>query len=316
MEQKPTPQIYGLIGYPVKHSLSPAMHNAAFKKLGIPAEYRLFEVRPQDLEDFLLKDISANDTDGSTIPTKDIKGFNITIPHKVRAREILEKRFPLAPTGDLFYRVKVSGAINTVKRSPNGLEYYWNTDVLGFSQSLREDLKFRGKDINVLLIGCGGAGRGVIAVLSWESIYHTKKIYIYEKDVQAANAAQRYFFQELSPGFSFLKEKLEFISSEQIAGVIKKCQLLVNTSPLGMKDSDPSPIDKSLLRRDLYVYDVVYNRNQKTQLIRDAESLGISAQDGLGMLVRQGAISFELWTGKEAPLEAMRQALAKELQKR
>ena len=89
------PKIYGLIGYPVKHSLSPTIHNAAFKHLGINAEYRLFEVKSDELEAFLLKsDKTFNDTDGRSVRAGDVLGFNITIPHKVKAREILEREFP------------------------------------------------------------------------------------------------------------------------------------------------------------------------------------------------------------------------------
>ena len=163
-------KVYGLIGYPVKHSLSPAMHNAAFKELNIDAEYRLFEVRPQDLEDFLLK-------------RNDIAGFNITIPHKVRAREILEEKFPFDKySQDLqsnLLDVLISGAVNTVKRSGSKLEY-WNTDAKGFIDSLTKDLDFdlnKGEYKNVIVFGCGGAGRAVICGLCWRQ-HRINKVYI------------------------------------------------------------------------------------------------------------------------------------------
>lgn len=312
MRLKAGPRIYGLIGYPIKHSLSPAMHNAAFKTLKINAEYRLLEIRPDGLKDFLLKDILVRDIDGNTVSAKALSGFNITIPHKVKAKEILEEKFPLSYSDksygfkELFHYVRVSGAINTVKREKEQLRY-WNTDVSGFYRSLKEDLKFDAKNKNVLLIGCGGAGRAVIACLSWKSP-KANRIYIYENNNEAASFAREHFSQ-----FSFLKEKLEFISTQQIPNVIGKCHLLVNASPVGMKEGDPSIIDKELLPKELYVYDLVYNR--ETQLIKDArENLGDSkVAAGLGMLLYQGARAFELWTGKKAPIDTMRQALLQAL---
>jgi shikimate dehydrogenase len=191
---------------------------------------------------------------------------------------------------------------------------YWNTDIFGFCKALKEDLKFDNKDKNVLLIGCGGTGRAIIAGLSWKKQY-TRKIYIYENNEQVVRSAQKYFFQDLSSQFSFLKQKLEFISIGQIPQVIKKCQLLVNATPIGMESDEGSAIDKNLLEENkhLSVYDVVYNR--ETRLIKDAKSLELPARGGLGMLLYQGARSFEIWTGKEAPIEIMRQALNKEVNK-
>ena len=149
------PKIYGLIGYPVKHSLSRAMHNSAFKhlkdqgKIDYNAEYRLFEVIPTKLKDFILNPKEVfRDTDNNPVRAGDVLGFNITIPHKVRARDILEEKFPFdnsktqRPEDE--YYVKLSGAINTVKRNGGKIEYR-NTDAAGFLQSLQE-LKFEPKD--------------------------------------------------------------------------------------------------------------------------------------------------------------------------
>lgn len=320
MDKQSTTRIYGLIGYPVKHSFSPAMHNAAFKELNIAAEYRLFEVRPEDLEDFLLnKDFRLKDNKGNYIYAKDIEGFNITIPHKVRAKEILEKRFPLSlgkyPQQDLYY-VKLSGAINTVKRGVRPL--YWNTDAWGFLKSLEDKegswgLGFSPGGKSALVIGCGGTGRSVIASLSWKNL--CRKIYIYENDPVAVNAAREHFFgQDLSNEWvDLLRQKLEFIVGENIPKTIGNCDLLVNASPVGMEEGDGSVIDKNLLHSGLSVYDVVYN--QETQLIKDAKSLGVPVVGGLGMLLHQGTSAFNLWTGVPPPIDVMRQALEEELTK-
>jgi len=281
--------IYGVIGWPIKHSLSPVMHNAAFKELGIDAEYKLFEVRPQELEDFILN-------------RKDVAGFNITVPHKIRAREILEKNYE-ATVKHAQFNVILTGAVNTVKRTEGALEY-WNTDVLGFQTALREDLKFDAKNKIALLIGCGGAGRAIIAALSNIEI---NKIYVYEINKVQIDSTREYFSQLPQNWKDILKKKIEYISLEQLPEKIKECQLLINASPVGMKEGDAPVIDKNLLHKDLSVYDVVYNR--ETELIKDARLLGLRCSGGLGMLLYQGVHAFEFWTGKKAPIEIMRSAL-------
>ena len=262
--------IYGVIGYPIKHSLSPAMQKAAFKKLGIDADYRLFEVRPEELENFLLN-------------RKDVKGFNVTIPHKVRAKEILEKRFPYNISDPYSLTVVLSGAVNTVKRVGDKIEYL-NTDVSGFSYSIEKDLGFKTsehKKSSVLILGCGGAARAVMTDLQASS--GVSRIYAYDIDKGTAGAVQKSF------------SKLMVISQEEIEAKIRESKLLVNTTPVGMKEGDPSPIKKNLLREGLYVYDVVYNR--ETQLVKDAKSQGSKAVNGEGMLAAQGAFACSCWTG-------------------
>jgi len=309
------PKIYGLIGYPVKHSLSPAMHNAAFKylketkKIDYEAEYRLFEVKPEKLEDFLLKNIEVQDTKGESFFSQDIVGFNITIPHKVRAKEILEKRFPFDNSKERIvedeYYVKLSGAINTVKRNKETLHYY-NTDARGFLDSLmdKEYLRFEPYGKKVLLIGCGGAGRAIIASLSWKNV-GVKNIYINDINDEAVVSAKKHFSQ--LPQHAYLEEILEFVLAKDIPQVINDCHLLINASPVGMEEGDGPVADRSLLHKNLSVYDVVYNK--ETQLIKDAKSLGLPAVNGLGMLLYQGVDAFELWTGQKAPVEVMRKAL-------
>lgn len=289
-------QIYGLIGYPVRHSLSPLMQNAAFKTYGIPAEYKLFEILPENLEKFLLEDVFQ----------KNILGFNITIPHKVRAREILEKSFPqeekVPQMLESVYYVKLSGAVNTVKKIGDKLEYF-NTDASGFLRSL-EDKKFLGFNPHhktILLLGCGGAGRAIIASLSWRNI-NVKKIYVNDINDETVASIKKHF-----SNFKQLENKLEFISCDEIPAVIKDCNLLINASGVGMKNKDEILIDKSLLHKNLAVYDIVYN--QKTRLIKDAQERGLSVANGLSMLLYQGIDAFELWTQKKAPLEIMWQVL-------
>ena len=284
--------IYGVIGWPIKHSLSPAMHNAAFKELGIDAEYRLFEVPPEKLEDFIFN-------------KKDVSGFNITIPHKIRAREVLKNKFKVVNNLSYLYYDEMSGAVNTVKRNGDDIEYC-NTDPAGFRHSLENDLKFKTKDKNVLIIGCGGVSRAIVADLGYSG-HHIKKIYLYDINKEAVESAKRQY--------SNLKNKIKFIyNTKEMLELKDEFALLVNASPVGMEERDERlAAPKELLRKELYVFDLVYNR--KTRLFKEASALGCHVADGSGMLAAQGAFSFSLWTGVPAVkvLETMRSALNKAL---
>lgn len=309
MSNKQGLKTYGLIGYPVKHSLSKVMQEAAFRERAIQAEYRLFEVAPRDLEGFLSGNMEVIDTRGKAFTVKDLSGFNITIPHKIKAKEILEQRFPSILNGlakqDAYY-IKLSNAINTVKNDSGRLKY-WNTDAIGFIKALNEDLKIDLKGKNALIVGCGGAGMAVVSALSWKNA-GLGKIYINDINKEAIARAEKHF-RSLPQYPDNLDILLAFVQKEELGGIIKDSGLLINGSPVGMKEGDPSIIDKSWLHPGLYVYDVVYNR--QTQLIKDAkEVLGSSqASGGLGMLLYQGAAAFELWTGENAPVRIMRKAL-------
>lgn len=299
--------IYGVVGWPIKHSLSPAMHNAAFKELGMEANARYIKipVEPDILEDFLLKDIEVKDTEGNSVRSKEILGFNITIPHKIKAREILQKKFHVVKTTPFPYLHydNISGAVNTVKRNGDELEYC-NTDPMGFGYSLENELKFDTKlGKNVLIIGCGGASRAVVAELS--SLKRIKKIYLYDISREAIDFAKKYYAN--------LGNKIKFIySAKEMLELKDEIDLLVNASPVGMEEGDNRlAMPKDLLRKGVYVFDLVYNR--KTELFKEAVVSGCNVVDGRGMLAAQGAFSFSLWTGIDVPVgkivEIMRKAL-------
>jgi shikimate dehydrogenase len=301
--------IFGLIGFPVKHSFSPAMHTAAFRKLAIDAEYKLFEINPQDLESFLLEpDKEFKDIEGAVFRAGDICGFNITIPHKVKAKAILEKCVS-AKTKNPFY-AELSGAINTVKRQ-SGSFSYTNTDAPGFLMSLKKELQFEPQNKKALIMGSGGAGRAIIAALG-EINCGIDKIFIYDKSKDAVDATKKHFSACFAK-YPYLEKKLEFIQDTQISDTIKKSDLLINASPIGMKEGDASVVDKNILHKNLYIYDAVYNR--QTQLIKDAVSLGLKAACGLGMLLYQGVYALEFWLDVPAPVSEMEIALREELKK-
>ncbi|PIW67498.1 MAG: hypothetical protein COW10_05310 [Candidatus Omnitrophica bacterium CG12_big_fil_rev_8_21_14_0_65_42_8] len=199
----------------------------------------------------------------------------------------------------------MSGAVNTVKRNGDDIEYC-NTDPAGFRHSLENDLKFKTKDKNVLIIGCGGVSRAIVADLGYPG-HHIKKIYLYDINKEAVESAKRQY--------SNLKNKIKFIyNTKEMLELKDEFALLVNASPVGMEERDERlAAPKELLRKELYVFDLVYNR--KTRLFKEASALGCHVADGSGMLAAQGAFSFSLWTGVPAVkvLETMRSALNKAL---
>ncbi len=279
-----TKQIYGIIGHPVEHSLSPAMQNAAFKALGIEAEYKVFDVKPEELENFL-KDAVKNN----------IAGFNITIPHKINAKEYIEKN------GVLDENAKRLGAVNTVKIVDVRLNGH-NTDGPGFYRSLVGDLKFEPEGRRIFVLGAGGAAHAIIMYLG----NGPRKIYFTDIDkTKCAGLKDQYKKY-------YDSKKLEMVNEENLAEGMKDSELLINATPIGMKESDPLPIDKEMLHPGLRIYDLVYNR-PVTALVREANMKKLHAVTGLGMLLYQGAIAFEIWTGKKAPIDVMRKALREAL---
>ena len=276
---------YGIIGHPVKHSLSPAMQNAAFEALGIDAEYLLYDVEPERLGSFL-KNARANN----------ISGLNVTIPHKIKAKDYLERK------GSLDENARRLGAVNTIKIDEDGALRGYNTDGPGFYRSLVEDLRFEPEGKNVFVLGAGGAAHAVVMYLG----NGPKKIFVSDIDEAKTKDLKAHYERY------FDDQRLEITGADGLKDKLKQCELLINATPIGMKESDPSPVDASLLHYGLYVYDLVYNR-QTTELVKKANSLKLHAATGLGMLLYQGVIAFEIWTGARAPLGVMRKALKEAL---
>lgn len=269
--------IYGLIGYPIKHSLSPRMHNAAFSYLEINAEYRLFEKEPQSLNDFL-----------SSLNEQKISGLNVTVPYKEKAVPFLNS---------LSKEAKLIGAVNTIRVSHSKLEGF-NTDGEGFIRHLVEDLDYKLQNSSVAILGAGGASKAIAVMLSKRGV---REISIYDIDSEKAKA----LIGNLKQAFNNIK----FIQAGSIEELnIQDSDLLINATPVGVKESDPCLIDENLIHKNLLVYDLIYNPAQ-TQLLRIAKHKGARIANGLGMLLYQGALSFELWTDKKAPIAIMRNAL-------
>jgi shikimate dehydrogenase len=256
----------GLTGYPLGHSLSPKIHTAALKACELEGTYSLFPIHPdnkQRLNDLLIR-----------VRTGEIRGLNVTIPHKQNVIEFLDELTPTA---------KAIGAVNTIYFRDNKL-IGDNTDAPGFLSDMKKFIGDRELGIgkSALVLGAGGSARAVVYALvhdSWEITVASRRI------EQA---------QELASRFERVKAVELNLQTFQLSNV----QLVINTTPLGMKPQiDQSPLPENLsLPSNIFIYDLVYNPRE-TKLVSDARSQGVSATTGLGMLIEQAALSFELWTG-------------------
>jgi len=269
-----------LIGHPVAHSVSPQMHNTAFKKLGLNYVYLAFDVVNELLE-FAVKGLKALGA----------AGFNVTIPHKVRIMKILD---------DLDKSAKKAGAVNTVVNEDGRLRGY-NTDVHGIMETLRR-LRLPGSE-QAMIIGAGGAARAsAIALLD----LGFEKILIANRTLQRA--------KELADWIKGMGFSAEACSLEEGRRRAEECRLIVNATPIGMHPNvDESPLSRDEIPSGSIILDLVYNP-PKTRLLEDAEKAGAKAISGVDVLVYQGAEAFKLWTGREAPIEAMREAVLRALE--
>lgn len=276
MKIKGSTKITGLIGYPVEHTLSPAMHNAAFARLGLDFVYVPFSVTPSLLGDAV-----------GSLKALNVRGFNVTIPHKENVIRYLD-----AIVSD----AKLTGAVNTVHNAGGKLTGY-NTDTQGFILSLTRDARVNVEGKRVLLVGAGGIGRAIGIKLASMGI---KRLVITDEKINKARIL-----------VDSIKKKAKNIDIRPVRSAaeedVRESDILINATPVGMKKGEPCVISPRWLHSSLFVFDVVYNR--KTELLKEAERRGLKVMGGLGMLVYQGALSFEIWTGEKAPLETMKKAV-------
>ena len=281
-----TTQLLGVIGDPVEHSLSPAMHNAAIAHLGLDFVYLPFPVRSPDLKQAL---------DG--FAAIGLQGFNITIPHKQSILPLLQQIDPLAAA---------VGAVNTVWRVPEGWQGT-NTDVAGFIAPLRETYGRDWQQTTVAILGCGGAARAVVAGCDRLGC---PRIWVFGRDHEKL---QRFLESWRDAP---LQARLEGFPWSQAAERLAQVDLLVNSTPVGMHPHvDRAPLDAAAIERlspDAIAYDLIYTPSP-TRFLQLARERGAVAIDGLEMLVRQGAAAFEIWTGQMAPLDVMRRSLQEKL---
>jgi shikimate dehydrogenase len=277
-------RLCGVIGDPVEHTMSPVMHNAAFEKMGVDYFYIPFRVKKEQL---------AKAIEG--IRTLNIRGLNVTIPHKVAIIPFLDKLDRL---------VQKIGAVNTVVNDEGILTGY-NTDATGFLQALLEKgVEPRGK--NTVIVGAGGASRAISFVLAerGSNLVILNRLLELDWAQQLASKISQIFTKEV--------EALE-LNEENLAEVLDEADILVNATSVGMSPNiDETLVPFNLLKPGLVVFDVVYNPI-KTRLLKEAEQAGAKTISGIDMLVWQGALAFEKWTGLKAPTELMREEVIKVL---
>ena len=278
MEIKGSTNIVGLIGHPVEHSFSPPMHNAAFKALEMDYVYTAFDVNPNDLKNAIAGAQALN-----------IKGFNVTIPHKIDVMNYLNEIDEVA---------SLIGAVNTIDFKD--LKGY-NTDGIGAVKAIGEVTNIKNK--NVVIAGAGGASR---AISFYIAKYGADNLTILNRNVEKA--------QNLA-GDILKSGLIDNVNSDSINNMdLSGTDILINTTPVGMHPNvDDVPIaSNELMHEDLVVFDAVYNPNE-TGLLKEAIKAGAKPVYGIKMLLYQGAESFEIWTGKKAPIDVMEEALVKTL---
>jgi shikimate dehydrogenase len=277
----------GVFGDPVEHSLSPQMQNAALKRCQLDMQYARFHILPNELREAL-----------ELIRKLEFVGLNLTIPHKIVAVELID-------TAD--ENVKRIGAANVVKVGAGKL-HGSNTDGRGFVRAVREEFSVDLRDLRILVLGAGGAARAIALQCAKENC---ERLVIangtFEKGQKLADSL-RSFFE--GPKVFGPVPRLQAIPWEEKAFrfQVGNVDLVVNATPIGLNRGDVSPIPTRLLAPHVMVYDTIYS-DKRTPLVGAAIEAGARAANGLSMLLHQGALAFEIWFQREAPLEAMRAAI-------
>ena len=285
-----TPPIrLGVVGHPVAQSLSPRMQNAALEQCGLAMQYAAFQITPDELAEALdlFRELA-------------FLGLNLTVPHKIAAVPFVDA---------LEERAGKIGAINTIVLA-DGKFVGHNTDGPGFVRALREEFSVDLRDLRVLLLGAGGgAGRALAYQCAFENC---ERLVLVSRTFEKAQTLAR----ELADFFSGPRvlgpeARLEAVHLEAavLRTQIARTDLVINATSLGLHRSDPAPLARALIAPHLMIYDLVY-KTTPTALLEAAAEAGARGANGLGMLLHQGALAFEIWFDRPAPLAAMRAALA------
>ncbi|WP_040681921.1 shikimate dehydrogenase [Methanobrevibacter boviskoreani] len=277
-------KIFGVIGNPIEHSLSPNMHNANLESLGLNYVYLPFHVYEDNIE-YLIDGAKA----------LNIQGLNVTIPHKINVIKYLDEIDPLA---------EKIGAVNTINfeyKSDKTIAKGYNTDVLGAMRALKEKTDIKDKD--VLVLGAGGASRAICYGLTEENV---NSITILNRNLERA--------LDLAGDITSSTEyTVNFDDFENIDTHLRDTDIIINTTPVGIY---PNIYDKPLIyaqqmNPNMVVFDIVYTPLE-TGLLKEAKKIGATRVSGLKMFVYQGAESFKIWTGKDADIKAMEKSVMKE----
>jgi shikimate dehydrogenase len=267
-----------LIGHPVAHSLSGAMHQAAFDAKGVDATYELWDRPPIELPDAIAE-----------LRSDDFLGANVTIPHKERVVPLVDR---------LTEEAHATGAVNTITKEGKRLVGH-NTDVPGFRTALDRLVGKQKMPRHAIVLGAGGGARAVVYGLIIEGF---QRVVVFNRHLHRAEGLVKHF------GKSAAHMELRAMPWHEsiIEAELAKTKLLINATSIGLA-ADESPVPAEIILPELLVLDLIYSH---TRLLRDAEAAGSTVMDGELMLLHQGAAAFTLWTGQPAPLELMQEKLA------
>ena len=269
-------KLFGLIGCPVHHSLSPLMHNDAFQTLHIDAHYHAFHVEPHMLKEAV-----------QGLKALQCAGFNVTIPHKTAVMEYMD---------ELDETAKQMGAVNTVVNE-RGKWVGYNTDGEGFVRALCEQMNVQLCGARILLVGAGGAARGIYFALLQ---HHVSAVDVCNRTAGKAEAFIK-------------KEKSDVYSLEEGEERLAEYDIVINTTSVGMYPHvETMPISLRNLKKDTIVSDIIYNPLM-TKWLQEAKEKGARVQNGVGMFVYQGALAFEKWTGIFPNTKRMEQLVIQKL---
>jgi shikimate dehydrogenase len=269
-------KLFAILGCPVKHSFSPQMQNKWFEKEKLNYIYLAFEPKPEDLEKTM-----------ESLKVLGFQGINITIPYKIEVMKYVDFADKAA---------KKIRSVNTIAFK-GGKLYGYNTDYLGFSQDLAAK-KVCLKNKNVLVIGAGGGARAIVYALKESK---AKSVYIASRTLKNAEQLAEMF-------------KIKAVDMNEVGEMLPDLDMLINTSACGMKKTDVLPFRTDKIKNSLVVYDLIYNK--VTPFTKLAEDKGLKIFTGVGMLIRQGACGFKIWTGKYPDIEIAERLLRKLLDAR
>ena len=274
-----------VLGHPIKHSVSPPMHNAALAEMAKSDprfrtwKYFRFDIAPEDLPVALEK-----------LHARNFHGINLTVPHKIIAFDLVS---------DVVLSARPIGAINTLLRTKESWRGY-NTDGYGLSNAIKEELlRVLGENIDVLLLGAGGAARGAAVECLQSGV---RSLYIANRTASTRDA----LIAHIKPVAANIP--IHGLDPASLPDNLPENLLVINATSAGLKSTDPLPIDLTTLPRPLAVFDMIYNPPM-TGLLRQANQLKIPYANGLGMLVHQGARALKIWSEADVPVDAMRTAV-------
>ena len=276
-------RMIALLGKPLSQSYAARMQNAAYKAAGIDMLYFYSEVENDHLPDVV-----------NGIRYMSFAGFAVTKPNKIEVMKYVDEKDPLC---------EKMNASNTVVILPDGKLKAYNTDGIGFLRALNEEMpNINIKESIFFCIGAGGAGRAICSVLAY---YGAKKIYIANRTTSKAEK----LVNDINKNFAPVAELVELNDAVKLKDKIRESDVIMNNTGLGMITKlEETPIPKELLHPGQLCFDATYNP-EKTRFLIEAEEMGCSIMNGLGMSLYQGAEQIKLWSGKDAPIEVMRQEL-------